>query len=206
MTTTGQFMTAGVDEAGRGPLAGPVVAGAVILNPQLPIVGLADSKQLSASVRNELAAEIEQKAAAWSVAWADAAEIDVINILQATFLAMRRAIMGLSLWPQAVEIDGNRLPNLIFHGQSLPGKATVGGDALIDAISAASILAKVRRDNIMQNFERLHPGYGFAQHKGYGTAMHRANIARLGPCVQHRLSFRPISEMRRSLQSIRQTE
>jgi ribonuclease HII len=190
-------LVAGVDEAGRGPLAGPVVAGAVILDPMQKIEGLDDSKKLSPARREALVLEIKSKALAWSVSWADAPEIDSINILHATMLAMRRALLGLRLRPRLVEVDGNRLPNLDFAGVRVAGKAIVGGDATIPAISAASILAKVRRDAIMRDVDQLYPGYGFAQHKGYGTVFHRESLQRLGPCPQHRWSFRPLSGMRR---------
>ncbi len=186
-------LVAGVDEVGRGPLAGPVVAGAVILDRSRPIQGLADSKVLSVTRRQQLAAEIEQKTIAWSVAWADAAEIDNLNILQASLLAMRRAIFGLRTMPCFLEIDGNRLPNLEFYGRRIDGAAMIGGDASNPAISAASIVAKVHRDRMMVEFGEIYPGYGFSQHKGYGTAAHRESIGRLGPCPQHRRSFRPVA-------------
>lgn len=186
---------AGVDEAGRGPLAGPVVAGAVILDPDRDIEGLADSKLLSERKREMLAATIRQHALAWSVAWADTHEIDRLNILQATCLAMRRAILGLRVTPARVEVDGNRLPNLMFRGQQLDGTAIVGGDGLVPAISAASIIAKVQRDNMMQSFDKLYPGYGFSRHKGYGTEAHRAALLQIGPCPQHRRTFRPVSSL-----------
>ena len=158
-------LTAGVDEAGRGPLAGPVVAGAVILDPLQPIAGLDDSKKLSPARRQALAGEIVSKALAWSVCWADAAEIDSLNILHATLLAMRRAVLGLRLRPQLVQVDGNRLPNLEIGGGLIAGNAIVGGDALVEAISAASILAKVRRDAIMCEVDQLYPGsYKRLQH------------------------------------------
>jgi len=189
-------LVAGVDEAGRGPLAGPVVAGAVILDPMMPIDGLDDSKKLSPRRREELVIEIESKAIAWSVRWADASEIDSLNILHATMLAMRRALLGLAVQPGFVEVDGNRLPNLDFGATRLPGNAIVGGDTLVGAISAASILAKVRRDAIMCHYDRLYPGYGFARHKGYGTVLHRESLLQLGPCQQHRRSFRPVSDLR----------
>ena len=182
--------TAGVDEAGRGPLAGPVVAGAVILNPDLPINDLADSKLLTKRKRERLAEEISLKAIAWSVAWSDPAEIDQINILQATFLAMRRAIIGLRLLPDRVEVDGNQLPNLKFGSRQIEGDAVVGGDARIPAISAASIIAKVHRDRMMGSLDTVYPDYGFARHKGYGTKYHRAAILSFGPCPQHRQSFK----------------
>lgn len=186
-------LIAGVDEAGRGPLAGPVVAAAVILNEKCPIEGLADSKVLSARQREELAISISGRALTWSVAWSDAAEIDRLNILQATFLAMRRALLGLHLRPGLVEVDGNRLPNLDFAGTRIDGNAIVGGDAKIPAISAASIIAKVHRDHMMCRLDALYPAYGFKQHKGYATVAHRECLNRLGPCPQHRRSFRPVS-------------
>ena len=183
---------AGIDEAGRGPLAGPVVAAAVILGPDCSISGLADSKVLSAARREQLADAIKTTALAWSVAWADAAEIDALNILAATMLAMRRAILGLSVLPAAVRVDGNRLPQLRVGDRVLAGEAVVGGDAKIPAISAASIIAKTTRDSIMLDMDRLYPDYGFARHKGYGTAIHRARLQQYGPCEQHRRSFAPV--------------
>ena len=188
---------AGVDEAGRGPLAGPVVAGAVILDQHAPIEGLRDSKKLSPRRRSELAEEIRQRSLAWSVAWADRAEIDRLNILEATLLAMRRAILGLRIEPHYVQIDGNRLPELTFGQTRIQGEAIIGGDETHAAISAASIVAKVCRDEIMVGLDRIYPDYGFARHKGYGTAQHRQQIDRLGPCQQHRRSFRPFSTMTR---------
>jgi ribonuclease HII len=186
---------AGVDEAGRGPLAGPVVAAAVILSDTDKPGGLADSKLLTAKKREELALVIFERAIACSVAWADAAEVDSINILNATMLAMRRAILGLRVTPAMVEIDGNRLPDMNFYGSQLRGRAIVKGDQTVPAISAASILAKVARDRMMMTIDGLHPGYGFARHKGYGTREHREQIQMLGPCEQHRRSFRPVSTM-----------
>jgi ribonuclease HII len=183
---------AGVDEAGRGPLAGPVVAAAVILNPQRDVAGLDDSKKLSADRREQLAVEIKAKSLSWSVAWADPAEIDALNILAATMLAMRRAIIGLVVTPDAVQIDGNRLPNLDFGERSINGEAVIGGDALVPAISAASIIAKTTRDRIMVRMDELYPGYEFARHKGYGTEIHRARLQEYGPCEQHRRSFAPV--------------
>lgn len=183
---------AGVDEAGRGPLAGPVVAGAVILDPRRPVDGLADSKRLSAPVRERVAIEIIRHSLAWSVAWADCHEIDRLNILEATCLAMRRAILGLRLTPARVEVDGNRLPRLEFGDCQVEGAAIVGGDSRVAAISAASIIAKVHRDAMMRDLDRVYPDYGFGQHKGYGTESHRDVIRRIGPCPQHRRSFRPI--------------
>jgi len=183
---------AGVDEAGRGPLAGPVVAAAVILRPDHPVDGLDDSKKLRPDRRKELAGEIRSNALAWSVAWADPAEIDALNILAATMLAMRRAILGLTIMPSGVMVDGNRLPDLRIHDRQLPGEAIVGGDAKVPAISAASIIAKTTRDGIMVQMDRLYPDYEFARHKGYATQIHRARLREHGPCEQHRRSFAPL--------------
>ena len=183
---------AGIDEAGRGPLAGPVVAAAVILNSDCVPAGLKDSKKLSAPHRERLAIEIRSTALAWSVAWSDRAEIDSMNILSATMLAMRRAILGLSVMPVSVQIDGNRLPNLHFHDRRIDGVAIVGGDATVAAISAASILAKTARDRIMVDMDRLYPHYAFAQHKGYGTEIHCDRLREHGPCTLHRRSFAPV--------------
>ncbi len=188
-------LVAGVDEAGRGPLAGPVVAAAVILDDKRQIAGLADSKVLSEKRREALLAEIVATSLAWSVAWADAREIDALNILQATLLAMRRAILGLRISPVRVEVDGNRLPNLSFNGRRMDGDAIVGGDAKVPAISAASIVAKVTRDRMMRSLDALYPEYGFRQHKGYGTAAHIETLGDHGPCPQHRRSFRPVSQL-----------
>ena len=185
-------LVAGVDEAGRGPLAGPVVAAAVILHPKRVILGLDDSKKLSAERREELAADIQARALSWSVAWSDAAEIDVLNILAATLLAMRRAILGLSVVPVRVQVDGNRLPNLDFDDRQLDGEAIVGGDGCVPAISAASIIAKTTRDRIMEQMDLLYPHYEFARHKGYGTEIHRARLLEHGPCCIHRQSFAPV--------------
>jgi len=183
---------AGVDEAGSGPLAGPVAAAAVILHPDRPIAGLADSKKLSSRKRDALAIEIRECALAWSVAWADPAEIDAINILAATMLAMRRAILGLWVSPEGVRVDGNRLPDLRFGGRHIPGEAIVGGDSRIAEISAASIMAKTARDRKMLELDRLYPCYEFARHKGYGTDVHRARLREFGPCREHRFTFAPI--------------
>lgn len=183
---------AGIDEAGRGPLAGPVVAAAVILDKPVAIAGLADSKKLSASRRNELAVLIKQRSLAWSVAWADPAEIDSINILAATMLAMRRAILGLSVMPDRVQVDGNRLPNLVFDRVTIAGEAIVGGDDSVASISAASIIAKTTRDQMMIVMDRIYPGYEFARHKGYGTEIHRERLREFGPCREHRQSFAPV--------------
>jgi ribonuclease HII len=183
---------AGVDEAGRGPLAGPVVAAAVVLHPERPIDGLTDSKKLSPLRRERLATEIRLHALSWSVAWSDRAEIDAKNILAATMLAMRRAIIGLNVTPVAIQVDGNRLPDLNFFGVTVPGEAIVGGDSKVAAISAASIIAKTTRDRIMVAMDTLFPGYEFAKHKGYGTQLHRDQLQQHGPCEQHRRSFAPV--------------
>jgi len=152
---------------------------------------LGDSKKLTPECREALAPLIQARAVAWAVAWADAAEIDRINILQATFLAMRRAILGLRICPGSIEVDGNRLPNLMFHDRQVDGNAIVGGDDKVAAISAASILAKVHRDRMMIALDQIYPDYGFCRHKGYATVEHRERILRYGPCQQHRRSFRP---------------
>ncbi len=183
---------AGIDEAGRGPLAGPVVAAAVILKPGSMPVGLDDSKKLSAARRERLDCEIRECALAYAIAWADRAEIDALNVLGATMLAMRRAILGLVVRPRAVQVDGNRLPDLCFHGYRIDGVAIVGGDARETAISAASILAKTARDRMMVEMDSLYPHYAFAQHKGYGTQMHRDRLRKHGPCAEHRRSFAPV--------------
>ncbi len=185
-------MICGVDEAGRGPLAGPVVAAAVILDPARPIVGLADSKKLSAGKREKLAIEIRGKALAWCVAEASVEEIDTLNILQATLLAMQRAVAGLTLTPAEVLIDGNRCPRL-----DLPMRAIVGGDATVAEISAASILAKTVRDAGMRVLHEQFPQYGFARHMGYGTVVHLAALREHGPSPVHRMSFAPVREAAR---------
>lgn len=182
------MLIAGVDEAGRGPLAGPVFAAAVVLDPRRPIAGLDDSKKLSEKKRECLEPIIMASALAYGLGRADAQEIDQINILQATLLAMRRAVAALAIVPGAVVVDGNRITNF-----GLPAEAVVGGDARVPAISAASILAKVARDREMVALDAQFPGYGFAQHKGYGTAVHMAALARLGPTPHHRLSFAPLA-------------
>lgn len=187
-----QGPVAGVDEAGRGPLAGPVVAAAVILRPGQAFPGLDDSKKLPAADRERLDAEIRSTALACSVAWADRAEIDALNILGATMLAMRRAILGLSVRPAAVQVDGNRLPALDFPFGTLAGEAVVGGDGCVAAISAASILAKTARDRIMVQKDQLFPDYAFARHKGYATQIHRDRLLQFGPCDEHRRSFAPV--------------
>jgi len=185
-------LVAGVDEAGRGPLMGPVVAAAVILDELNPIKGLADSKKLTALRREKLYDEIRAKALCCSIAQASVEEIDSINILQATMLAMRRAVEGLRLKPNKVLVDGNRLPTL-----AILSEAIVGGDALVPAISAASILAKVHRDRWCAEFHLQYPQYGFADHKGYGTAEHLAALREHGACPQHRKSFAPVAEVLR---------
>jgi ribonuclease HII len=182
-------LLAGVDEAGRGPLAGPVVAAAVILDERKPIDGLADSKVLSAARREQLFDQICERALCCSVAQASVQEIDRLNILQATLLAMRRAVDGLRLKPVKVLVDGNRLPLL-----TVLAEAVVKGDALVPAISAASILAKVHRDRLCQQLDQQYPQYGFAGHKGYGTAEHLEALRRHGACPEHRMSFAPVRE------------
>lgn len=183
---------AGVDEAGRGPLAGPVVAAAVILEPSRPIAGLADSKQLEPARRLELALEVRECAHCWAIGVADAAEIDALNILGATLLAMRRALLGLASPPRAVVVDGNRLPRLDDLSCGADARAIVQGDALHPSISAASILAKTWRDNLMEQLDTRFPGFGFAVHKGYPTPQHLAALQRLGPSPVHRRSFGPV--------------
>jgi ribonuclease HII len=183
-------LVAGVDEAGRGPLMGPVVAAAVILDDLHPIKGLADSKVLTALRRDKLYDEIRAKALCFSIAQATVEEIDEINILQATMLAMKRAVEGLRLKPAKVLVDGNRIPTLVIVAEAI-----VGGDALVPAISAASILAKVWRDRWCQEFHLAYPQYGFATHKGYGTAEHLAALREHGACPQHRRTFRPVAEV-----------
>jgi ribonuclease HII len=180
----------GVDEAGRGPLAGPVVAAAVVLSPGQRIEGVRDSKQLNAGRRVRLAELIRREAMAWSLGVADVGEIDTLNILQATLLAMRRAVEALQLVPEKLLIDGNRAPQLLDYNGAM--ETVVGGDRVCGAISAASILAKVHRDDLMTALDRDFPQYGFAAHKGYPTAAHRAALMRHGPCAAHRRSFRPV--------------
>lgn len=181
---------AGVDEVGRGPLAGPVIAAAVILDENWRIEGLRDSKVLSARQRVVLAAAIRRHALAWSLGRAEPEEIDRLNILQASLLAMQRAVAGLDIEPTSVLVDGNQSPILHY-----PVQTVVGGDRLIPAISAASILAKVCRDAEMEEIEAQYPGYGFAQHKGYPTAAHLRALELLGPCALHRRSFAPVRKL-----------
>ena len=181
---------AGVDEAGRGPLAGPVVAAAVLLDPQRPIAGLNDSKKLSERRREQLAGDIREAAIAWQVVFIEAAEIDRINILQATLKAMRLAVEQLQPAPTEVLIDGNRCPAL-----AIPARAIIGGDGCVASIGAASILAKTERDRYMCELDTRYPGYGFARHKGYGTAAHLQALGQLGACAEHRRSFAPVAKL-----------
>ena len=183
-------LVCGVDEAGRGPLAGPVSAAAVILDPDCPIAGLNDSKILTARRREQLAATIRESALAWAVAYAEVGEIDRLNILQATLLAMRRAVESLSVRPRQVLVDGLYCP-----GTGIPSRAIVKGDSRIAAISAASILAKTSRDALMLELHRQYPHYGFADHKGYPTAAHLAALREHGVSVVHRKSFRPVRDL-----------
>ncbi|WP_299073870.1 ribonuclease HII [uncultured Paraglaciecola sp.] len=182
-------LIAGVDEVGRGPLVGDVVTAAVILNPQHNIAGLADSKKLSEKKRHLLAADIKQYALAWSIGRASPQEIDELNILHATMLAMKRAVQGLSIQPTYVKVDGNRCPNWDYSSEAI-----VKGDGLIAEISAASIIAKVTRDQEMIALDQQYPEYGFAKHKGYPTALHLAKLAELGPLPQYRMSFKPVQQ------------
>lgn len=185
------MLSCGVDEAGRGPLAGPVFAAAVILDPGKKIRGLKDSKVLTPERRQELALHIRERAIAWSVAFAEVHEIDRINILQATLLAMRRAVLGLSVAPVEAIVDGNQCPQL-----PCPVYAIVKGDRDVSSISAASILAKTARDALLVEFDRVYPQYGFASHKGYATPEHLAALDRFGPCPIHRRSFAPVAQTR----------
>lgn len=180
-------LIAGVDEVGRGPLVGDVVTAAVILDPNNPIEGLTDSKKLSEKKRNSLALEIKEKALAWAIGRADPSEIDELNILHATMLAMKRAVAHLSIQPNFVYIDGNRCPEI-----PVPCEAVVKGDLLVPEISAASIIAKVARDNEMAELDKIHPEFGFAKHKGYPTKLHFEMLAKYGPTPQHRRSFKPV--------------
>lgn len=189
MSTLSQLI-AGVDEVGRGPLAGPVIAAAVILDPDNPIVGLTDSKKLSEKKRESLSLEIKQKALGWFIARAEAEEIDEINILQASLLAMKRAVEGLTLKPEHCLIDGNKLPQL-----NCSAEAIVKGDLTEPAISAASIIAKVARDNEMTEMEKDYPGYGFSQHKGYPTKFHIQALKDIGVSPIHRKSFAPVKQL-----------
>lgn len=184
---TVEALVAGVDEVGRGPLCGAVVTAAVILDPNKPILGLNDSKKLTEAKRDALFDEIREKALAWCIARAEVEEIDQLNILQATMLAMQRAVAGLSVTPKLALIDGNRCPKL-----AIPCSAVVKGDSKVPAIAAASILAKVSRDREMLELDKLYPGYGIAGHKGYPTPVHLEALKRLGATPIHRRSFAPV--------------
>lgn len=183
-------ITAGTDEVGRGPLAGDVVAAAVILDPDNPISGLADSKKLSPRQRELCFTQIVEKAKAWCVARASVEEIDRINILQASLLAMHRAAEGLSLQPEFIYVDGNRCPDWQY-----PSEAIIKGDSLVPAIAAASIIAKVSRDREMVELDKTYPGYGFAKHKGYPSRLHLDALKSLGPCAIHRKTFAPVAAL-----------
>jgi ribonuclease HII len=185
-------LIAGVDEAGRGPLAGPVVAAAVILDRARPIRGLRDSKQLTPERREVLAGRIRERALAWAVAQSDHAEIDLINILQATLLAMKRALLALGTRPMKIIIDGNCAPQLHDCFADCEIRTVVGGDDLVPCVSAASIIAKTHRDALMVQEDARFPGYGLGQHFGYGTAAHLRALVQLGPCAIHRRSFNPL--------------
>ena len=182
-----QTLVAGVDEAGRGPLAGPVVAAAVILDPGARIQGLADSKKLTEGKRRDLEQQIKEKALAWSIASVSHEEIDQLNILNASMLAMKKAIESLEVSPEHVQVDGNRCPDVACSVEAI-----VKGDSLVEAIGAASILAKVRRDQVMMQMDELYPGYGFAKHKGYPTRQHVEALQNLGVCDIHRRSYAPV--------------
>jgi len=181
---------AGVDEVGRGPLAGPVIAAAVILDPENPIQGLMDSKKISEKKRNILAIEIREKALAWAIGRAEHDEIDSINILQASLLAMKRAVESLTIKPELVLVDGLNCPKIIYKVEAI-----IKGDSKIPAISAASIIAKVARDNEMIALDSQYPGYGFSRHKGYPTKMHVAALKELGVSSIHRKSFAPVKQL-----------
>ena len=183
-------LVAGIDEVGRGPLAGPVVAAAVILDPQRPIEGLMDSKKLSEKKRQQLSVIIKQRATAWSLGRAEVEEIDQINILQASLLAMQRAVAGLTVRPEMALVDGNKLPAL-----DCPAEAIIKGDSKIAAISAASIIAKVARDDEMQELDVQYPGYGLAKHKGYPTKYHIQALETLGVSPIHRVSYKPVKQI-----------
>ncbi len=196
-----EALVAGVDEVGRGPLCGAVVTAAVILDPGKPILGLNDSKKLSLARREALFDEIQEKALAWCVARAEVAEIDRLNILHATMLAMQRAVEGLQVQPRLALIDGNRCPKL-----AVPSAPVVRGDSQVPAIAAASILAKVTRDREMQVLDALYPGYGLAGHKGYPTAEHLDALRRLGPTPIHRRSFAPVRDAWHALETQASTQ
>jgi len=190
-------LTVGLDEAGRGPLAGAVVAAAVILPlhcslSKLGLNKLNDSKKLSEKTRLELFPLIKKNSVAWSIAWADCEEVDAINILQASLLAMRRSLLGLRINAQQILVDGNKLPTLPSSWESTPAHAIIKGDSLVPAISAASVLAKVTRDKMLYKLHENYPEYGFAQHKGYPTKAHLAMLTEYGPCPVHRHSYAPV--------------
>ena len=185
----------GVDEAGRGPLAGPVVAAAVVLDRRRPIDGLRDSKLLTEPQRVRLAAEIRRKAKAFAVGFATHQEIDGVNILQASLLAMERAVLRLRLVPELVRVDGRQIPAFHEHARLYRAEPIIDGDNLVPEISAASILAKVCRDRLMRRLHRRYPQYGFDQNKGYGTAEHLSALATFGPCAIHRATFAPVREV-----------
>ena len=187
-------LVAGVDEVGRGPLAGPVVTAAVILDPARPIAGLRDSKTLAPARREALAVLVRERALAWALGRAEVGEIDRWNILRATLLAMERAVLALPVAPDRVLVDGNRCPRVPY-----PVEAIVGGDGLVEAISAASIVAKVARDSEMVELDARYPGYGLAGHKGYPTREHLEALARLGPAPVHRRSFAPVARAARTV-------
>ena len=191
-------LVCGIDEAGRGPWAGPVTAGAVILGKDHGIIGLTDSKKLSEKKRERLEPLIKSHALAWGLGWAEPEEIDKLNIRQATHLAMRRAVAALKIQPSFALVDGNDMPS----GLGCKGEAIVKGDLKEPAISAASILAKTARDRLLVEFDEQYPGYGFAGHKGYGTAAHADALTRLGPCPQHRMSFAPVRKAAESAPKI----
>ncbi len=191
---------AGIDEAGRGPLAGPVFAAAVVLAPGQGIAGVKDSKQLSAKRREALFEQIQTEAVSFAIARADVHEIDELNILQASLLAMRRALFSLSSLPGLLRFDGNQLP--VLTGYAGRAEAVVGGDRHCAAIAAASILAKVARDREMLHLSKRYPGYGFAQHKGYPTQAHRNALLHLGPCAVHRRSFKPVQRLLNSRERV----
>ena len=195
MTTGSGLLIAGVDEVGRGPLAGPVVAAAVILDPQRPIEGLADSKQLSPAARERIAREIRRNALCYALAAADHHEIDALNILQASLLAMRRAVLGLRIVPGHVIVDGNRVPSFAGVAARYSVEARVRGDESVPSVSAASILAKVCRDRLMRRLDRRYPGYGFASNMGYPTARHLEGLDALGPSPIHRRTFAPVQRL-----------
>jgi len=191
----GPRLVAGVDEVGRGPLAGPVVAAAVILDPGRPIDGLRDSKQLTAIARNRLAHEIRRRSICFALAFADEREVDELNVLQASLVAMRRAVLRLSVVPDHVIVDGNQPPSFAGLEARYSVEARIKGDQSVPAVSAASILAKVCRDRLMRRWDRSYPGYGFASNVGYPTKAHIEGLHRLGPCRIHRQSFAPVRKV-----------